>query len=470
MEISLGKVKRVHFIGICGIGISAIARLLKTAGKEVSGSDVKSSPICDNLKKIRIKIYIGHSEKNIDEDIDLVIYTPAIPDNNPELEKAKKIGIKTINYPQALGLIFNDKIGIAVCGTHGKSTTTAMIGLVLDDAKLDPSIAIGSIVPRYNSNLRIGKSQYFVVEACEYKRSFLNLRPKITVLNNIELDHADYYRDVDDLKNAFKEFVSNLPHDGILICNGDDTNIKDLNAKIKFHHPELKIISFGQKKENNLQVSDFRFETGITKYKVSYLGKDLGEFCIKVPGLFNIYNSLAAISLGIVLGISIKTIKKSLANFAGIWRRFEIKGTYKNSLIVSDYAHHPTAVKATIEAAKKFYPERRIFAVFQPHQQNRVKKLYKHFLECFNVADIIILSEIADVAGREKKEDKSLSSLYLVEDIKKIDSTMMDKIFYAKNLEKTRNLIDEKIQDGDLLLIMTAGDMYKIADEMTKNK
>jgi len=296
----------------------------------------------------------------------------------------------------------------------------------------------------------------------------LNLRPKITILNNIELDHADYYRDIDDLKSAFDEFVGNLPHDGILICNGDDTNIEDLNSETKFHHPELKIVSFGQKKENDLHVSDFRFETGITKYKVSYLGKDLGEFSIKVPGLFNIYNSLAAVSLGIVLGISIETIKKSLANFAGIWRRFEIKGTYKNTLIVSDYAHHPTAVKATIEAAKKFYPERRIIAVFQPHQHNRVKKLYNYFSECFNVADIIILSEIVDVVGREKKEDKSLSSLYLVEDIKKIDSTMMDKIFYAKNLERTRKLIDEKIQDGDLVLIMTAGDMYKMADEMTK--
>jgi UDP-N-acetylmuramate--alanine ligase len=209
MKISLDKVEKVHFIGICGIGISAVARLLKTTGKEVSGSDVKSSPICDNLKEIGIKMYIGHSEENIYEAIDLVIYTPAIPDNNLELEKATRIGIKTINYPQALGLIFNDKIGIAVCGTHGKSTTTAMIGLILDGAKLDPTIAIGSIVPRYNSNLRIGKSQYFVVEACD-----------------------DYYSDIDDLKTAFTEFVSNLPHDGILICNGDDTNINDLNSEI----------------------------------------------------------------------------------------------------------------------------------------------------------------------------------------------------------------------------------------------
>lgn len=392
MRIYLNEVKKVHFIGVCGIGISAIAMLLKTAGKEVSGSDLRSSPICDNLKKNGIKIKIGHSENNVSEDIDLVIYSPAIPDNNQELEKAKRTGIKIINYPQALGLIFNNKTGIAVCGTHGKSTTSAMIGSILDDSELDPSIVIGSIIPRYNSNLRLGKSQYFVAEACEYKRSFLYLKPKITILNNIELDHTDYYRDLDDLRNAFREFVGNLPHDGILICNGDDLNIKNLNTEIKVHYPKLKIISFGQDKMNDLQVSDLKFEIGITKYRVSYLGKYLGEFYLKVPGLFNLYNSLATISLGLVLGISIENIRESLVNFAGIWRRFEIKGTYKNTLIVSDYAHHPTAVKMTIEAAKNFYPERRIFAIFQPHQYNRVKRLYKHYLECFNAADVIILS------------------------------------------------------------------------------
>ena len=466
MIICLNEVKKVHFIGIFGIGISAIARLLKTAGKDVSGSDIKYAPICDDLKKIGIQIKIGHSKKNINENIDLVIYSPAIPDNNQELVLAKKIGIKTINYPQALGLIFNDKTGIAVCGTHGKSTTTAMIGLVLDDAELDPSIVIGSIIPRYSSNLRLGKSQYFVAEACEYKRSFLYLKPKITILNNIELDHTDYYRDIDGLRNAFIEFVGNLPHDGILICNGDDPNIKNLSTEIKVNHPKLKIISFGQNKENNLQVSDWKLEIGITKYRVSYLGKDLGEFYLKVPGLFNLYNSLATISLGLVLGISVEKLRESLANFAGIWRRFEIKGTYKNALIVSDYAHHPTAVKLTIEAAKNLYPERRIFAIFQPHQYNRVKSLYNCFLECFAVADVIILSEIFDVVGRDTKDDQCLSSLDLVEDIKKNDGTMKNRIFYARSLEETRKLIDEKIKDGDLLLIMTAGDMYNIIDEM----
>ncbi len=468
MEICFDRVEKVHFIGIGGVGISAIARLLRVAGKEVSGSDIQNSSICDDLKKYGVKIFIGHSENNIEKDTDLVIYSLAILDNNLELKKAKKIGINIINYHQALGIFFNKKNGIAVCGTHGKSTTTAMVGLLLDDAKLDPSIVVGSIVPRYNSNLKVGKSQYFVAEACEYKRSFLNLKPKIIILNNIELDHTDYYLNLDDLKNAFKEFIDNLPHDGILICNGDDINVKNLSSKIRFYHPEVEIMSFGQSKDNDLYVSNIRLEAGISKYKVLYLSKELGEFSIKAPGLFNVYNSLAAISLGIVLGIPVKTIQRSLTNFSGIWRRFEIKGTYRKSLVISDYAHHPTAIKATIEGAKRFYPDRRIFVVFQPHQYNRVKKLYDSFLDCFNNADIVIITEIFGVVGREKKEDQCLSSLYLVNDIIRKESKLADKVFYAKDLIHARKIIDEKIQDGDILLFMTAGDLYKIADEITK--
>ncbi|OEU41449.1 UDP-N-acetylmuramate--L-alanine ligase [Methanosarcina sp. Ant1] len=457
--------KKIHFIGIGGIGISAIARLLKAEGKYVSGSDIQNSSICDDLKKYGVKIFIGHSENNIEKGTDLVIYNLAISNNNVELKNAKKIGIIIINYPQALGLFFNNKNGIAVCGTHGKSTTTAMVGLLLDDAEFDPSIVVGSIVPRYNSNFKVGKSQYFVAEACEYRRSFLNLKPKIIILNNIELDHTDCYINLDDLENAFNEFIENLSDDGILICNGNDTNIKNLISKIKLSHPELKIICFGQSDENDLRIYDISLEAGISKYKALYLGKDLGEFSIRVPGLFNIYNSLAAISLGIVLNIPIETIQGSLANFSGIWRRFEIKGNYKKSLVISDYAHHPTAVKATIEAAKIFYPDRRIFAVFQPHQYDRVKKLYNSFLDCFSNADIVIINEIFSVVGREK--DQNLSSFQIVEDIIKKESNLVDKVFYAKDLDHVRKIIDEKVQEEDILLFMTAGNMYKIADEIT---
>ncbi len=475
--MNLNKLKKIHFIGIGGIGLSAIARLMKEKGKEVSGSDLSFSLVIDKLEKLGIKIYIGQVKENISDDIDLVIYTTAIPKNNPELKRAKELGIKTITYPEALGLIFNDKFGIAVCGTHGKSTVSAMAGLLLDDAKLDPSVIVGSIVPRYDSNLRIGKSKYFVAEACEYERSFLNLYPKIIILNNIELDHTDYYRDLDDMKSAFREFISHLPEDGILICNSDDKEIQ--NSKSQIQNSKFQILSFGLGEINNLRGYDIKFESGKTKFKVSYNSKDLGEFVLKMPGLFNVYNALGVIALGLILGISAEIIKKSLANFSGIWRRFEIKGKYKNALVISDYAHHPTAVKATIEAARKFYPDKRIFAVFQPHQHNRTKKLYQDFLKSFDSADVLILSEIFDVAGREEVSDQDVSSPQLIKDIRKrINKKKLeirncklgiDFVFYARNLKETKKLIDANIKTDDILLIMGAGDIYKVADELVTN-
>ena len=481
MNIDLNKIKKIHFIGIGGIGLSAIARLMKEKGKEVSGSDLSPSLMTDKLEKLGVKIQIGQSEENISQDIDLIIYTTAISKDNSELKKARELKIKTITYPESLGLIFNDKYGIAVCGTHGKSSVSAMAGLLLDDAKLDPSIIVGSIVPRYESNLRTGKSKYFIAEACEYERAFLSLYPKIIILNNIELDHTDYYKNIDDFKSAFKEFILHLPEDGTLICNGDDLEISNIKYQIsnESQMSNIKVLSFGLERNNNVQAGSIRFKDGETKFKVVYNNKDLGEFVLKVPGLFNVYNALGVITLGLTLNISVEIIKKSLANYSGIWRRFEIKGEYKNALVISDYAHHSTAVRATIEATRKFYPNKRVFAVFQPHQHNRTKKLYKDFVKSFNDADVVILSEIFDVAGREENDDQNVSSLDLVNDIKhkipplkrgvrrifKLDS---DSIFYAKNLKETRKLIDENIKSDDVLLIMGAGDIYKVADKIVK--
>ena len=460
MEIDFKKINKIYFIGIGGIGLSAIAKFMKLDQKQVSGSDLNRSLIIDNLEKDKIKIYIGHSKDNITNDIELVIHTTAILKDNPELKRAKELNIKTITYPESLGLILNNKFGIAVCGTHGKSSTSALAGFLLDDAEFDPSIVVGSILPRYKSNLHIGKSKYFVVEACEYERSFLNLYPKIIILNNIELDHTDYYKDIEDMRSAFEEFVSHLPNDGILICNGDDKIVSSIKYQVS------SVVRFGLGKKNNIRAGNIEFGSGEVKFKIFYNKKDLGEFVLKVPGLFNIYNALGVITLGLTLEIPIETIKKSLMNYSGIWRRFEIKGKYKNALVVSDYAHHPTAVKATIEATRQFYPDKRIFAVFQPHQHNRTKKLYKDFLNSFNDADIVILSEIFDVKGREESDDQNVSSLSLVDDIKK--NLDIDSIFYAKDLEATRKLINEKIKPDDILLIMGAGDIYKIADELIK--
>ncbi|MBW6440804.1 UDP-N-acetylmuramate--L-alanine ligase [Patescibacteria group bacterium] len=462
MEIDFEKINKIHFIGIGGIGLSAIARLMQMNGKKISGSDLNRSLIVDNLERDGLEVFIGQSGKNIADDIELVIHTMAISKENPELKKAKELHIKTITYPESLGLIFNGRYGIAVCGTHGKSSTTAMAGLMLDDAELDPSIIVGSILPRYKSNLRIGKSKYFLIEACEYKRAFLNYYPKIILLNNIELDHTDYYKDLNDFKGAFTEFVSHLPEDGILICNGDDENI------VCIKHQALKVIKFGLKENNEVRAINIIFTDGRTRFEVIYQNENLGEFVLKVPGLFNIFNALGAISLGLNLKIPVEQIKKSLENYAGIWRRFEIKGEYKSALVISDYAHHPTAVKSTIEATKNFYPGKRIFTVFQPHQHNRIKELYQDFLKSFDKADVLILAEIFDVTGREEAKDQTVGSLNLVNDIKKQGKVISKNICYAKNLQEARKLIDEKIKPDDILLIMGAGDIYKIADELVE--
>ena len=473
MNIDLNKIKKVHFIGIGGIGLSAIARFMKESGKEISGSDLSASFITDKLEKLGIKIYDKQEKKNISQGIDLVIYSTAVPENNSELKKARELKIKTITYPESLGLIFNNKFGIAICGTHGKSSVSAMAGLLLDDAKLNPSVIVGSIVPKFSSNLKIGGSKYFVAEACEYERSFLNLDPKIILLNNIELDHTDYYKSIDDIRNAFEEFVKHLPEDGILIYNGDDKTVSSIKYQVS------SVIKFGLDKTNNVRGYDIKFKNGEVKFEVFYNNKNLGEFVLKVPGLFNVYNALGVIALGLTLKIPVDIIKNSLFSYSGIWRRFEIKGKYKNNLVISDYAHHPTSVKATIEAARQFYLGKRICAVFQPHQHNRTKKLYQDFVKSFDDADVVILAEIFDVVGREENDDQNVSSLDLANDIKKkipplkkgvrrISRSDSDFIFYAKDLKETRKLIDEKIKPDDILLIMGAGDIYKVADELVK--
>lgn len=467
-KIDFNKIKKIHFIGIGGIGLSAIAKLMLVQGKNVSGSDANDSEILEDLRKLGAKIFIGQNAENLSDGAELVIYALAIPANNSERAKAEKINMPMLTYPEALGMLYNDKFGIAICGTHGKSTTTSMTSLVLVDGGLDPSVVVGSKVPEFGGNLRIGRSKYFVIEACEYERAFLNYYPKIVVLNNIELDHTDYYKNIEDFRNAFEEFTGHLPEDGVLILNGDGEEMTNFQYQMtnQFQNSNVKIISFGFGASVDVRGYNIKIEVGKVKFKVKYKDKDLGEFILKVPGKFNVYNALAAIATGLHLGININKIKKSLADFGGIWRRFEVKGEYNNATIVSDYAHHPTAVKSTIEAAREFYPGRRIVAVFQPHQHNRTKMLYQDFLKSFDSADVLILVEIFDVAGREEKKDQNVSSRGMAEDLRKRNKKLSPNIFYAANLAETRKMIDEKIQEGDIVLIMGAGDIFKVADEI----
>jgi len=344
-----------------------------------------------------------------------------------------------------------------------------MTGLILEAGGLDPLVIVGSKVKTFKEgNLRLGRGEYFVAEACEYKANFLNLDPQIIILTNIEPDHLDYYRDINHIEETFQEYINKLPKDGFLILNADDP----VSQKLK--KPKCHVITYGLKNKAEVSAQNIRIENEKQFFDLICSGCQLEkDISLSLPGIFNIYNALAAITCGMELGIDVKVIRRAIKDFRGTWRRFELidadergylRGFTPKITLVSDYAHHPTAVAGTIRAAKEFYPHRRLVAVFEPHQHNRTKKLFKEFSEAFDEADLVILSEIYDVAGREELIDQDISSLDLVREVKKRGG----EAFYGKNLEETKKLILGNVKPEDVVLVMGAGNIYKVAEELQK--
>ena len=429
-NVDLIKIKKAHFVGIGGVGVSAIARMMLAEGKIVGGSDVSDSAIIDELRKLGANIFLGHSADNIADDVDLVVYTPAVTVDNPELKKATELGIPMLSYPEMLGLISKDKYTIAVSGAHGKTTTTAMIAKILIDAKKDPTVIVGSLLKDHKSNFVAGKSGYFVVEACEYKKSFLNLNPKIIVITNIDNDHLDYYGNLENIKKAFGEFAAKLPKEGYLVCDPNDENLKDIIKEAKF-----KIIDYT--KVNN-------------------------NFSLKIPGEHNIKNAQAAIVAAEILGVDSKKAENSLESFEGTWRRFEFKGETKNGVFVyDDYGHHPTEIKATLKGAREFFGGKKIWCVFQPHLYSRTKLLFDDFGKSFGDADEIILADI--YAAREPK-DEGINSKMLAEEITKNGG----RARYMESFEKITDFLAENAKKGDVVITMGAGDIFKIGENLLK--
>lgn len=429
---------KIHFIGIGGIGVSALAKYYLEKGSIVSGSDLVSSEITKALEEKGAKVFIGeHKPENISGDIDLVVYSPAVPEDNPEFKKAKDSGIKTQSYPQALGELTKQYFTIAVAGTHGKSTTSTMIGILLTKAGLDPTVIIGTKVKEFgDSNCRVGNSKYLIIEACEHEASFLDYKPQIIVLTNIEEEHLDYYKNLNNILKAFKKFISNLPEEGVLVVNDDDENIK-------------KVLGGFQVKEYSLKQEE---------------AKKLGGI-MKVPGKYNIYNALAALTVARILGISDEVSFQALAGYQGAWRRFDIKECKAPSseakvLVIDDYAHHPTEIKAALEAAREKFPEKEIWVIFQPHQYQRTFYLLKDFIKVLSTVpvDKLIITDIYDVAGREEsKIRESVSSQKLVEKINK------DKVIYIPSIEKAAHYLKDNLKGGEVVIIMGAGDIYNLS-------
>lgn len=417
--------QKVHFIGIGGIGVSAIARMMLGEGKEVSGSDVARSEITDALAKLGAKIKIGHNPRNL-KDADLVIYTPALAKNNPELLKAQKLKIPTFSYPEMLGIISEDKYTIAVSGSHGKTTTTAMIGKILQDAGKSPSIIVGSLLKEAKSNFVAGKSDYFVVEACEYKRSFLNINPRIIVITNIDNDHLDYYKTIGGVVKGFIEFVQKLRKEDYLVCFPKGKHLGEVVKKTR-----ARIVDYTKMPRN---------------------------FRLKIPGEHNLDNAQAAFAVANILKVPSAIAKKSLENYGGAWRRFEYRGKTKNGVIVyDDYGHHPTEIKATLAAAREYFGNKKIFCVFQPHLFSRTKLLLKEFAKSFKDADVVVL---ADIYAAREKDPGNITSEILARKLAKYHKN----VIYLDSFKKIVAFLTGQVKSGNIIFTMGAGDIYKVGD------
>ncbi|MDD5341108.1 MAG: UDP-N-acetylmuramate--L-alanine ligase [Patescibacteria group bacterium] len=479
--MELNKIKKVHIIGIGGIGISAVAKLLLSLGKKVSGSDLVSSDITSTLKNFGANIVIGpHKAINVPKDVDLVLFSDAVPLENPERARGSGLKAQSLSYFQFLGEFSKDKYTIAISGCHGKTTTTALVGLLLEAGGLDPTVIVGSKVKNWDGNLRLGASKYFVVEADEYKAHMLQLNPKAIILNNIEFDHPDFYKDLNQYIDAFNHFVYKLPEDGIFIYNADDHNIVDQIEK-----PACEVLTFGLENPSvDLTVKSIKVDHGRQIFKPLYKNQELRDYNLQVPGRFNILNALGATLLALELGVNPDVIKDTLSRYTGAWRRFEVVGTIDNltddkngAIVISDYAHHPTEIAKTIKATKEFYPDRRLLVAFQPHQIQRTKALFNEFIKTFaqSPADIVILSEIYDVRGREEKDvTKRVSSQDLLEKIvlaeskKLVEGVKVSEYYYAADLVETKAKILELVQSNDVVLVLGAGDIDKVARELIK--
>ncbi len=434
LEINLHNIKKVHFIGIGGIGVSAIARMLALrslgeAGMRITGSDQNQSLVTDELEKYGIKVHIGHRAENLLPDTELVIYTIAIPADNPERQAAEQLGVPMMTYPEALGQISQTKKTVAIAGTHGKTTTTAMIAQIALAANLDPTVVVGSFMFDENNkrtNFIAGTGDLLIAEACEWRRSFLNLSPQILVITNIDNDHLDYYKDLADIQSAFIALVQKVPADGYLICDQSLPNVSSVAAAAK-----CKVIDYKLENTKNLN--------------------------LLVPGAHNILNAQAALAAAQTLGISIDVAVQALNKFKGTWRRFEFKGELGGALVYDDYAHHPTEIKATLAAAKEKFPNKRIIAVFQPHLYSRTKLLLTQFAESFKDASEVIVAPI--YAAREPI-DPTISHEVLATAINHFTPAR------ALDLKVIPTVLKEELKPDDLVITIGAGNVCDVADAL----
>ena len=455
-NINRDKNLHIHFVGIGGISMSGLAEILLHYGYSVSGSDSRASKMTDSLAKKGAVISIGHAAKNV-ENADIVVYTAAVKWDNPELIRAKELGLKIVSRAEFLGQIMKHyKYGVAVAGTHGKTTTTSLIAIIMKNANLDPTVMVGGEVDAIGGNVRAGKSSYFVTEACEYVESFLKLYPYAGIVLNIDADHLDFYKDINQIINSFSKFISLIPQDGYLITCADNENAMKAAKNAK-----TNVITFALKNKADWTASNITYDhNSCGQFDVYHRGNFFGSFKLNIPGKHNISNALCAIACSQIFNIDISTIKKSFLEFFGTHRRFEKLGSFNGVTVIDDYAHHPTEIKATLSAARN-YPHKKLWCIFQPHTFSRTIKLLDGFSKAFDDTDALIVTDI--YAAREK-DTGEINSKMLAD---KIKQNGVDAV-YIQSFDDIADYIRKNTSPGDVVITMGAGDVYKVAEKLLK--
>lgn len=456
-QIDFNKPVHVHFIGIGGISMSGLAELLLSRGFTVSGSDNTRSELTDMLAK-RCRISIGQRRENINDDIDVVVYTAAIKSDNPEYAECVRRGLPMLTRAELLGQIMtNYEVAIGVSGTHGKTTTTSMLSEILMLADTDPTISVGGILPSIGGNIRIGHSGVFVTEACEYTNSFLSFRPTMNIILNVEEDHLDFFKDINDIRTSFKKYTELLPSDGALIIN---SGIEDY--EYFFKDSRCKVVTFGMDPlKSDFSAKDLRLgKDGDYQYTLLYKNQEISPISLKIPGEHNVLNSLAAIAAAVTMGVGMGTAVEGVSRYAGAERRFQVKGQCQGFLIIDDYAHHPAEITATLRAARN-YPHRKLWCVFQPHTYTRTKAFLPEFAKALSLADHVILAKIYEARERD---------IYGVSsgDIQKLVLEAGIPCEYFTSFAEIEDFLKANCQPQDMVITMGAGNICEVGDNLLK--
>ncbi len=448
------SIKKIHFIGIGGIGMSGIAEIILDQGFKVSGSDRALSEVTQRLESLGAKIFESHEAKNIYDDVDTVVYSSAVSPDNPEIQEAKKRKLPIVRRAEMLAEVMRLKYGIGVAGTHGKTTTTSMISLVLMEGDLDPTVIVGGKLSGLGgTNARLGKGDYIVVEADEFDRSFLSLTPTIAIMTTLETDHLDTYRDLEDIKSAFVQFANKVPFYGFVVLCLDETALQDIIPQIS----KKKIYTYGFSPQADLQAVDIVHKEQETKFTVLKNGEECGKITLQIPGKHNVQNSLAAILIGLQLGIPFEKVKSGIEKFTGVYRRWEKKGEVNGITLYDDYAHHPTECRATLSGAKDGW-KKRVVCVFQPHLFSRTRDFYEEFGKAFLLADVLV---VTDVYPARESPIQGVTGELIIMAAKKFGHKNTHYVSDKNNIPVFLKSITKK---DDIVITMGAGDIWKYGE------